>query len=164
MVPKNCPQKLLGYEQMTRYTTANLAKIFCVTSQTVRNAAKELNIEPSKDEEGKSFIFTQEQAEILAARFKCKLKVEEPKPDSSAIESNRIQELKEEIERLRKEIATKDELLKTLTNSIDRLTVTNEALSKTNALKEANEKKELFLVQETQEKNKKSLFKRIFGL
>lgn len=161
MVPKNYLQKLVGHEQMTMYQTKNLAKMFGVTSQTVRNAAKELNIAPTKDEEGKSFIFTQEQAEILAARFKTKLKSDEAKTDYSEIEDNRISELREEIEYLRNELERKDELIKTLASSIDRLTITNEALSKTNALKEASEKKELILSQETKEK--KGFFRRLFG-
>lgn len=143
------------------YKTKSLSKMFGVTTQTVLNAARELNIEPTKAEEGKSYIFNQEQAEILAARFKCKLKAEELKPDFSVIENNRIQELKEEIERLREEITKKDEMLDFLRATIDRLTSTNEALAKANALREADERKDMLLLQETKEK--KGFFKRLFG-
>lgn len=143
------------------YTTQNLAKVFGKSGQTVRNAARKLNIEPAMDEEGRSFVFTQEQAEILAARFGKKLASEKDSTAYLEIEENRIQEQKEEIEHLREELNKKDEMIAFLSNTIDRLTSTNEALAKTNALREADERKDLLLPQETKEK--KGFFKRLFG-
>lgn len=144
-----------------QYTTQNLATKFGKTSQTVRNAAKQLNLRPRKDEESKSFVFTQKQAEKLAARFGCELETEEPKEAILGPEEARIQELKIEIEHLREELNSKDEMIAFLISTVDRLTSTNEALVKTNALREANENKDMLLLQETKEK--KGFFKRLFG-
>lgn len=145
---------------MTSYTTQNLAKQFKVSTQTVRNISKKLDIEPTKDSESRSFIFSKEQAEQLAEYFDRKLE------DDTESESELIKEYREEIAFLKEQIALKDEQIANRDNQISALITTNQALSASNAVQVASDKKELLLVEDAKDsepESKKGFWKRLFG-
>lgn len=73
--------------------TGELAKLLEVSGQTVRTTAKELGIAAGKSANGKSFVFTQEQAKMIADKLK------RPYPKEK--------KLSPEMEKLAKELAEK---------------------------------------------------------
>lgn len=149
---------------MPSLTTKELAKTFGVSSQTIRNAAKKLNIAASRDEETRSFVFTPDEAALIAEclGFESSLGEEEP-----ATEDSQVIAYKEEIEFLRKQLEERDKLLFEQSQQITALIDTNKALAASNAVQVAAEKKPL-LVESNEEPSpeqptKKGFWARLFG-
>lgn len=154
---------------MTSYSTQKLSKMFNITGQTVRNAAKKLDIKPEKDKEGNGFIFNQDQAEKLAEHFKSSLETVDrdpvnPKKKIDDLYEDQIGILKDQIETLKEQIEEKDKLLTEQSKQISELISTNKALSASNAVQIASEKKEILLAENsTQETKKRGFWQRLFG-
>lgn len=150
---------------MPSYTTQNLAKLLNVSSQTIRNAIKALNLNIEKPKGNKSFVLSHEQAEQIAKHLNKELSDE--CGSSRTAPNQSIEEYKEQIEFLKKQIAAKDKLITEQSETIQSLVRSNEALSSSHALNVAAEKKDLLLVDSnvdnTQETKKRSFLQRLFG-
>lgn len=99
-----------------RITTGNLARILGVSSQTVRKAAKELCVHVAKSENGKGFVFTQEQARDIAAKLNRPFSGESMSADAERKAREMAEELletyKKTVEEYKGQIAQKDEELR----------------------------------------------------
>lgn len=148
---------------MPSYSTKTLAKLLCVSSQTVRNAAKKLGIKAEQDKGTRSFVFSSDEAELIADCLGLALPTEE----EFAKEDSQVVAYKEEIEFLRKQLEERDKLLLEQSQQITALIDTNKALAASNAVQVAAEKKPL-LVEPSEEPSpgkpaKKGFWARLFG-
>ena len=139
------------------YSTKELAQQLGYTTQSVRNAMKQLSIEPEK--RGRVYSISQEQAKKIAESFgKSLIKEEKQKKDSSSKTNesfqNQIETLNDHIKTLKNQIEIKDRQIESMQNQIDSLLETNKALSAANAINTAADKKEL-LVESTEESKPK---------
>lgn len=150
---------------MTSYSTQELAHLFCVSGQTVRNVARKLNLTYSKIEGSRSFFFEEEQALVLAKYFNTKLPIsEETEARANAaleVSETLINALEEQIAFLKSQLQLKDEILLEQSKVIATLASAQDSLSKANVLKEATDNKELLIPDQLQEK-KKGFFSRFF--
>lgn len=148
---------------MPSSTTKELAKAFGVSSQTIRNTAKRLGIETVKDDETRSFVFSQEQSDMIAES----LGFEPSLGEGPIKEDSQVAAYKEEIAFLRKQLEERDKLLFEQSQQISSLIDTNKALAASNAVQVAAEKKPL-LVDSSEEPSleqpiKKGFWARLFG-
>lgn len=152
---------------MTSYSTQNLAKTLKISGQTVRNIAKKLNIEPEKDNETSSFIFSKEQAEAIAKHLNKSLN-EQTADEEKEPEDALISVLNKTIDTLQEQLKVKDKQIETLLETNKELTESNKQLTAANAVQIASDKKEILLAESSsnepiQEKKKKGFFARLFG-
>lgn len=147
-------------------SSSQVAENLGYSSQSVRNAAKELGIEPQR--KGNRYVFTAEQANAIAAHFG-----KEPIADES--EEQRIEENEESpsdvLELLKKQMEIQEQTIELLREQlkekdaqINSLIETNRAFSAERALTTAAEKKELLLADSTQEEKKKGFWARLFNV
>lgn len=120
---------------MPSYKTQELANALGVTAQTVRSAVKILGITPEKVPNGKSFVFTQEQAEQVAKQLGRTIgKPKQAKQDNTRQAREYAEMLlsvyEKELEECRRQLAAKDEL-------ISDLVMSNKALSRSVAAHDA---------------------------
>lgn len=150
---------------MPTYTTKKLAQSFGVSAQTVRNAVKDLKMNPNKPEDSRSFIFTQEQALEIARHLKKKLPQEKEETENAGnvVFDDLISFYKEQIEDLKEQIKIKDEQIANQDKHISALLETNKQLSANATLQTAVENKDLLLAEVKPAEEKKSFWKRLFG-
>lgn len=178
------------------YTTKELAEICGVSSQSIRNFIKENNGgEATKEVRGR-FVINENLARNVCEHFgkelpsQPKTKIENEKSEPSKdeevgdsgvaapflleqirIKDEQIKALQEELKMSREsheeQLRAKDEQLRSRDEQIEKLLDTNKALSVSNAVQVAAEKKELLLVEnqeeEKKEEPKKGFWQRIFG-
>lgn len=149
-------------------SSSQIAKKLDYSSQSVRNAAKELGIEPQR--KGNRYVFTAEQANEIAAYFdkepiaKESEEQEEQEEESKESPSDVLELLKKQMEIQEQTIELLREQLKEKDAQINSLIETNRAFSAERALTTAAEKKELLLADSTQEQKKKGFWARLFGV
>lgn len=114
---------------MPSYKTQELANALGVTAQTVRSAVKILGITPEKVPNGKSFVFTQEQAEQVAKQLGRTIgKPKQAKQDNTrqareyaemllSVYEKELEECRKTIEGMREQMAAKDAVIADLSES-----------------------------------------------
>lgn len=125
---------------MPSYTTQSLAKKFAISSQTVRNAAKRAGIQANKAQNGRSYVFTQEQAEKIAAELKRPFDV--GGDEDVTVEETSIQE------DLREQLRQKDAQIASLLATIQEQARALASNSAANQIIAASENKDLLLISE----------------
>lgn len=126
--------------QMPSYTTQSLAKKFAISSQTVRNAAKRAGIQASKAQNGRSYVFTQEQAEKIAAELKRPFDVDDD--EDATVEETSMQE------DLREQLRQKDAQIASLLATIQEQAKALASNSAANQIIAASENKDILLISE----------------
>lgn len=114
---------------MPSYKTQELANALGVTAQTVRSAVKLLGITPEKVPNGKSFVFSQEQAEQVAKQLgrsignpKAAKRDKEKQAGEYAAKlictyERELEECRKTIEDMREQMAAKDAVIADLSES-----------------------------------------------
>lgn len=111
----------------SQITTKRLAEELGVTTQTIRNAVKRLDLDLEKGD-SKGFIFSSEQAEQVAKYLNKDLQPEEPEPEaeSSALEMT-LKMLQEQLNIKDEQLRQKDKQIDELNAHITELIATNKA-------------------------------------
>lgn len=96
------------------YTTAEIAKRIGYSQQSVRNAMRELGLEPANDS-GRSYLYTREQANAVARHYGKRPSFEEKTDDS---DKALVEALRSEIVLLEAQVKQKDKTIETLLDSL----------------------------------------------
>lgn len=146
----------------SHYTTSEAAALFDVTRQSIGNAIRGLRIDALKGKRG--YLLTVEQMNALAEHFGAEpIKAEPQTRDNQAL-AEAVKALTAQLEMKDKQIQGYQEEVLKLNDQISSLLETNKALSASNALQVAADKKEKLLAEPKEEQEpKKGFWKRLFG-
>lgn len=145
---------------MTSYTTQNIANKFNVSTQTIRNIAKKLDLKPRDNSKG--FLFNEEQLISIAQYLDKPTNINEQNNEDSLMQSI-VNSLQEQLTTKDKQIESLERIVENQQKQISNLVETNKQLTAANTIQVAADKQEFLLTDVIQEPKKKGWLARLFS-